>query len=414
MSNTTPFDSNQSGFTPPDPNMPGNMSGPAASGSPATPKTPPTQGPTGAQATPDLEADAEEQEKKPGFLSGLLGNLVAEWQQDRAMKRELKRAKVTAQQALEQDLTKDTGETSDPEQSEELLQQERNKRIRMISEFTDVKETFDHKIKRWISSIACAVIPWLLVIFLTSDVGEYFAGKPFDMKDWKIVGIYGMTALLEVAVAVVTNAWGNTVHDANATDQAADKSKMRDRAKSQALAWGILSAVSGFALFMFLMQQNADNLAIANHTLTVDQLAEGAHAVVDYSMSATMINVVLRVIGTLAIDPACVFAVHQTTKNLDQFLKQQAQVTLAITQISDAFDKQQEAAARAEMRQKENERFLELKSKMDTVNAEMMGKMGTKMLEMSDQMFDRMQLPPGRIVDADDDDDGRNVRRLRR
>jgi len=25
-----------------------------------------------------------------------------------------------------------------------------------------------------------------------------------------------------------------------------------------------------------------------------------------------------------------------------------------------------------------------------------------------------MQLPPGRIVDADDDDEGRNVRRLRR
>jgi hypothetical protein len=130
-------------------------------------------------------------------------------------------------------------------------------------------------------------------------------------------------------------------------------------------------------------------------------------------LSANMVNIILRVLGTLAIDPACVFAVHQTTKNLDQFLKQQAQVTLGITQISDAFDKQQEAAARAEMRQKENERFLELKGKMDDVNATMFGKMGEKMLEMSDQMFEQMKLPQGRIVDADEDD-GRNVRRLRR
>jgi len=40
--------------------------------------------------------------------------------------------------------------------------------------------------------------------------------------------------------------------------------------------------------------------------------------------------------------------------------------------------------------------------------------MGTKLIEMSDQMLEPMQLPPGRIVDADDDDEGRNVRRLRR
>ena len=158
------------------------------------------------------------------------------------------------------------------------------------------------------------------------------------------MGIFGITALLEVVIAVVTNAWGNTVHDANATDVAADKGKLRERSKTQFIAWAVLSLVSGFALFMFLMQQSTDNAAIASGTLTHAQVLAGLHATVNYSISPATINVALRVLGTLAIDPACVFAVHTTTMNLDQFLKQQAQVTTAITQISDAFDKQQEAA----------------------------------------------------------------------
>jgi len=402
MTNTGPLDPNK---TSSGPNAPGGP-GPAPSNSPAPPQPKPSQGPAGAQAVP---------EKKGGILhafGSLFGGMADDWQKDRAFKRELKRAKALAQQAAEQDLTKPAPDQPAVEDSQELLQHERNKRIRMISDFTDVKETFDHKVKRWISSLACAIIPWLLVGFVTSDVGEYFAGKPFTWSDWSIVGIFGITSLLEVGIAVVTNSWGNTVHDMNAAEAASDKTKLRERGRAQAIAWGILSLVSGFALFMFLMQKAADNAAVAQGTLTATALAAGLHASVDYGLSANMVNIVLRVVGTLAIDPACVFAVHQTTKNLDQFLKQQAQVTVGITQISDAFDKQQEAAARAEMRQKENERFLELKGKMDDVNASMFGKMGEKMLEMSDQMFERMKLPQGQIVDADEDD-GRNVRRLK-
>jgi hypothetical protein len=342
-------------------------------------------------------------------------SLGDDWRKDRELKRELKRAEALQRQTAEKELLEQQAHSGDPAaagSSEELLEQERNKRIRMISEFTDIKESFDHKVKRIVSGIACALVPWLLVLFLTSDVGQYFAGRPFTMNDFQTLGIFGLTGLLEVVIAVVTNAWGNTVHDANATEVAADKQKMRDRAKTQAAAWGVLSLVSGFALFMFLMQQQSDNTAVASGAFTAAQIAGGLHATVTYNLSPAMINVALRVVGTLAIDPACVFAVHSTTKNLDQFLKQQNQITTGITQISDSFDKQQEAAARAQMRQKENERFLELKGKMDDVNATMFGRMGEKMLEMSDQMFDHMQLPAGKVVDADDDD--RNVRRLRR
>jgi hypothetical protein len=402
MANIDPLDPR----TPPSgPNAPPG-GGPAPNPSPVPPQPKPSKNPAGAQAVPT---------KKGGtftILGSLLGGIAEDWQKDRELKRELKRARELAQQAAEQDLTRSPTDQPASEGSQDLLEQERNKRIRMISDFTDVKESADHKVKRWISGAACAIIPWALVIFVTSDVGEYFAGKTFTWSDWGIVGIFGITLLLEVGIAVVTNAWGNTVHDMNAAEAESDKTKWRDRMKTQMIAWGVLSLVSGFALFMFLMQKAADNAAVAQGALTTTALAGGLHANVDYGLNANLINIILRVVGTLAIDPACVFAVHQTSKNLDQFLKQQAQVTLGITQISDSFDKQQEAAARAEMRQKENERFLELKGKMDDVNATMFGKMGEKMLEMSDQMFEQMKLPHGRIVDADEND-GRNVRRLR-
>ncbi len=403
MSNTNPLDLSQGGRS----SSGDEESGPATNGSAVQPSAPSSGNPTGAQAVPPPSGGVFT--SVGTFFTGLRDD----WRKEREFKREMKRAQLQAQQGQQNPIpvpeAKEGEDTAEPD----LLQQERQKRIRMISDFTDVKETLDHRIKRYVSSAACAVVPWLLVIFLTSDVGEYFAGQPFNLSDFKTVGIFGITALLEIVIAVVTNAWGNTIHDMNAAEGAGDKTKMRDRARSQAIAWAVLSTVSGFALFMFLMQQNADNTAIANGTLTTASMAAGLHAQITWTLNASMINVILRVIGTLTIDPACVFAVHTTSKNLDQFLKQQAQVTTAITQISDVFDKQQEAAARAEMRQKENERFLELKSGMDTVNAQMMQKMGDKLLEMSDTMFEQMQLPATRVVEADDDD-GRNVRRIRR
>jgi hypothetical protein len=400
MSNTAPLDPNQGGTPAPGPSA---ADGPAASASSSG-----VQAPTGIA----------------GAVGNFLAGLAEDWRKDRELKRELKRAQADAQAArMKQPLVAEDEEQEDedgdeddgePTSSEEQLRRERNKRIQMISEFTDVRETFDHKIKRYVASAACFVVPWLLVFFVTGDVGQYFAGQPFTLANWQVASIFGITFLLECVLAVVTNAWGNTIHDLHATDVQQDKAKLRQRAWTQAGAWAILSLVSGFALYMFLMQQAADNAAIANRSLTMAQVVAGIHATVTYQLSPVMINIILRVLGTLAIDPACVFAVHITSKNLDQFLRQQAQITTAITEVAEAFDKQEEAAARAEMRRRENERFLSLKSKMDDVNAEMMGKMGTKLIEMSDQMFERMQLPPGRIVDADDDDEGRNVRRLRR
>jgi hypothetical protein len=386
------------------PTPPGREEGtdPTSGGAPATPSPSPNQGPTGAQVHPGKPAG------RGGIVGAFLGNLVSDWQQERALKRELKRAQAVIEQSNQASVATPAASKEGVDSSEELLKQERNKRIRMISDFVEVKESLDHKVKRWAASAACFVVPWLLVIFLTSDVGAYFAGKPFTLADWTTAGIYGLVALLEIVIAVDTNAWGNTVHDINAVESAHDKARLRSMAWKQGIAWGILSLVSGMALYMFLMQQHADLAAQAAGTL-----ASGVHAPIDYTLNAAHINVILRVIGTLCIDPACVFAVHVTTKNLDQFLKQQAQITEAITAISDSFDRQEEASARAEMRRKENERFLKLKSKMDDVNAEMFGKMGEKILAMSDQAFDRMQLPPGRIVDADDDD-GRKVRRLPR
>lgn len=412
MSNTDAFDPSQRNDTPPDGQPPEDSSGPTPGGVPSNPDPTPSHDPASASVP------IEKPEGMFSFVGAFLGQLHEDWQKERELRREIKRAKALGNQrqqpSPQASEAKGEGENA-TSQSPDLLQEERNKRIRMISEFTDVKETLDHRIKRVVAGIACMVVPWLLVVFLTSDVGEYFAGQPFTTSDWTVAGIFGLTALLETVIAVVTNAWGNTVHDLNATDIAADKSKLNARAKTQFIAWSVLSLVSGFALFMFLMQQSADNTALASGLLTHAQLAQGLHATVSYTLNASMTNVVLRVLGTLAIDPACVFAVHTTTLNLDQFLKQQNQVTTAITQISDAFDKQQEAAARADMRRKENERFLELKSGMDTVNASMMQKMGDKLLQMSDTMFEHMQLPQGKIVDADqDDDDGRNVRRLRR
>ena len=409
MANTPSDQQDQTGNTPQDPNASGTPPGP----DPNAPGTPPQQPPDPGSAQPSVDT------KNAGFLGTLFGNLFSgianDWQKSRELDRELKRAKALVEES-NKPLPSDSGTSGDDdngEQSPDLLQQERNKRIRMISDFTDVKESLDHRVKRYVASFACFLVPWLMVGFLTSDVGEYFAGQPFNSTDFQVMGIFGITALLEVVIAVVTNAWGNTVHDANATDVAADKGKLRERGRTQFTAWAVLSLVSGFALFMFLMQQSADNAAIATGTLTHAQITAGLHAVVNYSISPATINVILRVVGTLAIDPACVFAVHTTTMNLDQFLKQQSQVTTAITQISDAFDKQQEAAARADMRRKENERFLELKSGMDTVNASMMSKMGDKLLQMSDTMFEQMKLPNGKTVDADDEDEGRRVRRLR-
>jgi hypothetical protein len=342
-------------------------------------------------------------------MGAFFAGIADDWRKDRELKRELKRAQAQNQPppVLPAQTPEDEEES---DSSQDMMKRERNKRIRMISDFVDVKETLDHKVKRWISGAACTLVPWLLVAFLTSDVGEYFAGKPFSLTDWTTTGIFGLVALLEIVIAVDTNAWGNTVHDINAAESELDKAKLRAMAMKQAMAWGVLSLVSGSALYMFLMQHNADVVG----GITATQLAAGSHANIDFALNASHINVFLRVLGTLAIDPACVFAVHVTSKNLDQFLKQQAQITQGITAISDSFDKQSEASARADMRRKENERFLELKGKMDDVNATMFGKMGEKMLEMSDQVFDRMQLPAPKIVDADDDDEGRNVRRLRR
>jgi hypothetical protein len=402
MSNSPEEDTQQSGTTPPPSTNSESGVDPTSGGVPTTPQPSPSQGPAGAQVHPGQPAG------RGGIMRAIFGNLVSDWQQERALKRELKRAQAAVEQSNRATVVAPVSPKEEADTSEELLKQERNKRIRMISDFVEVKESLDHKVKRWAASIACFAVPWLLVVFLTSDVGAYFAGKPFTLADWTTAGIYGLVALLEIVIAVDTNAWGNTVHDINAVESAHDKARLRSMAWKQGIAWGILSLVSGMALYMFLMQQHADLAAQAAGTL-----ASGVHAPIDYTLNAAHINVILRVIGTLCIDPACVFAVHVTTKNLDQFLKQQAQITEAITAISDSFDRQEEASARAEMRRKENERFLALKSKMDDVNAEMFGKMGEKILEMSDQAFDRMQLPPGRVVDADDDD-GRKVRRLPR
>ncbi len=414
MANTSPLDPHQRGPAQTTPSAPGGPSGPASGGSPVVPP-------------PAAASPAASPSQASGGILGVVEHFVSglseDWHKDRELKRELKRAKAQPSTSQSRQADQPSGAAEDaqdgedaatPTSSENQLRRERNKRIQMISEFTDIKETFDHKIKRYVASVACFAVPWLLVLFMTGDVGEYFAGQAFTLSDWKIASIFGITGLLEAVLAVTTNAWGNTVHDINATDVQGDKTKLRNQARNQATAWAVLSLVSGFALFMFLMQQAADNTAIAQDTLTAVQVAAGMHATMSFTLSANLMNIVLRCIGTLAIDPACVFAVHVTSKNLDQFLKQQAQITTAINEVADAFDKQEEAAARAEMRRKENERFLSLKGKMDDVNADMMGKMGTKLIEMSDQMFERMQLPPARIVEADEDDDGRNVRRLRR
>src|SRR5262249_45829916 len=155
------------------PNNQDGNSGSAPSGSPSSPKPNPSGTPAGAQATSGNSG---------GPLGGILnffGGIGDEWRKNQELKRELKRANTASSQNQQSTQTISEGDENNIGSSESILQQERLKRIRMISEFADVKESFDHKVKRWIASIACTIVPWALVLFVTSDVGEYFAGRPF-------------------------------------------------------------------------------------------------------------------------------------------------------------------------------------------------------------------------------------------
>jgi hypothetical protein len=247
--------------------------------------------------------------------------------------------------------------------------------MKVINAFDEDRETGDQAFWRTTANICCRVFPWVIALSVAYDAGHYFARADLSW-DPKVWSTYLTAFIIECTLPIVVIAWSNTILTINKS-QEPGKDLLRRRTL-QMLGWLLLALVSGSALYMFLAPPG-------NFALDSDHLA-----------------VLLRVIGTMSVDPILVFCVHYTSKSLSKLIEQEKRKTQGINDLNDMQIEREEKVFLAEQRRRDNRNFLQQKEEWSQLSTDLMRNAGDAVRLVSKQAIENIQLPGAGETSAKD------------
>ena len=259
---------------------------------------------------------------------------------------------TTIQQTIQQPLT--TTNMS--------LDELKARRMARVEAATGLVEPMHVKVMLRFVDGVCTIVPFAIILLTTSELGQLFTGKPFNIADQTSLNMYGAALMAESVFGACTFIWQYALTYLNSLSSEQERSRMEAFTKGLGLTWGLFALISALGQFVYLRS--------IWHPANTDFFV--------YTL------IVARVAMFVGSDWACAkylgWRIH-TLKRIAQEEKAKGEIYEEIEQ-QEASRMQKEAEADAHMRQiKINAETAVRNARMATEVQEIMSKSATKFLE---------------------------------
>lgn len=100
--------------------------------------------------------------------------------------------------------------------------------------------------------VLCLIVPFAIVFLTTSELGQLFTGKPFNITDQTSINMYLASFIAEAVYAGCTFIWQYAEGYKASLEDAEEQAKMNRFTIGLALVWVLFSAISAIGQFYYL------------------------------------------------------------------------------------------------------------------------------------------------------------------
>jgi len=126
------------------------------------------------------------------------------------------------------------------------------RRLARVENAKGLVESVHIKVMLKYVDVLCLVVPFAIVFLTTSELGQLFTGKPFDIRDQTSVNMYLAALIAEAVYAGCTFIWQYAESYKASIEDAEERARMNRFTLGLALVWLLFSAISAMGQFYYL------------------------------------------------------------------------------------------------------------------------------------------------------------------